>query len=87
MDSRKESRMPRPEDRFTNDVASAAAYERWRSRDDDVDTSDHDEARYNRNLARQLRCSCNSASESPCSGCELRDELAERAAEEGNEEL
>jgi len=36
-------------------------------------------------LASRTRCRCNSASESPCSGCELRGELAEREAEAGAE--
>ena len=64
--------MSRPEDRGSHDVASAAAYERWRSQDD---APDHDEG-YSRSSRARARdyCRCHSASEEPCDYCSREPE-------------
>lgn len=56
--------MPMPEDRFSNDVAGAAAYERERSRRDDPRDDDYDRA-----APRRYRCTCTAISESQCDYC------------------
>lgn len=54
--------MPRPEDTGSRDVASAAAYERWRAQGDED---------YEPSARRSSRsgCRCHSRSEEPCDYC------------------